>query len=147
MRNKTNLDLPSSPQRAYEIDKETGPTFWTKAIEKEMYHVKPEFDILKKGAKPPPASKWIPCHLIFDIKMDFTCKSHFVAGGHIMDPPSSLTYSSIVSRDSIRLAFLISALNDIDILAADIGHAYLNTYSKEKVHTTCGIEFGQQYVD
>lgn len=59
---------------------------------------------------------------------------------------SSLTYSSVISCDSVRLAFLIAALNDIEILAADIGNAYLNAYTKEKVHTTCGVEFGQQYV-
>jgi hypothetical protein len=53
-----------------------------------------------------------------------------------------LTYSSVVSRDSIRLAFLIAALNDIEVLFADVGNAYLNAPTKEKVHTICGQEFG-----
>jgi hypothetical protein len=44
---KFGLEIPPSPQRAYEIDKETGTTFWTKAIEKEMFHVRPVFDILE----------------------------------------------------------------------------------------------------
>jgi hypothetical protein len=48
-----------------------------------------------------------------------------------------------VVHDSVRLAFLIAALNDLDILSADIGNAYLNASTREKVHTTCGIEFGQ----
>jgi hypothetical protein len=74
--------------------------------------------------------------------MDFTRKARFVAGGHVTDPPTSITYSSVVARDSVRLAFLIAALNDLDILSADIGNAYLNAPTKEKVHTTCGIEFG-----
>ena len=64
--------------------------------------------------------------------MDFTRKARFVAGGHVTDPPTSITYSSIVARDSVRLAFLIAALNDLDILSADIGNAYLNAYTKEK---------------
>ncbi len=58
--------------------------------------------------------------------MDFTRKAHFVAGGHKTDPPSSLTYSSVVSRDSVRIAFLIAALNKLDIISADIGNAYIN---------------------
>ncbi len=51
--------------------------------------------------------------------MDFVLKARFVAGGHVTDPPSSLTQSSIVSRDSVRLAFLIAALVSIQqILSA-----------------------------
>jgi hypothetical protein len=84
--------------------------------------------------------------MIFDIKIDFTQKARFVAGGHVTEPPTSITYSSVVARDSIRIAFLISALNDLDILSADIGNAYLNAYTKEKVHTTCGHEFGPQHL-
>ena len=76
--------------------------------------------------------------MIFDVKVDFTRKARFVAGGHMTNPPTSLTYSSVVSRDSVRIAFLLAALNDIDILAADVGNAYLNAPTKEKVYTTAG---------
>ena len=44
----------------------------------------------------------IGCHIIFDIKMDFTPKPRFVAGGHTTEAPSSITYLSVVSRDSVR---------------------------------------------
>jgi len=81
-------------------------------------------------------------HIIFDIKMDFTRKACFVAGGHKTDPPATLTYSSVVSRDSVRIAFLIAALNDLDILAADIGNAYINVDVREKVYFIAGDEFG-----
>jgi hypothetical protein len=89
--------------------------------------------------------KWslIPCHIIFDVKVDFTRKARFVAGGHKTEAPKGITYSSVVSRNSTRIAFLLAALNDIDILAADIGNAYLNADAREKVHTTLGLEFGQ----
>jgi hypothetical protein len=110
-----------------------------------MLHVRPAFNIQAKGAKPPIGSKWIPCHMVFDIKMDFTRKARFVAGGHVTDPPSSITYSSVVTCDSVRLAFLIAALNDLQVLSKDIGNAYLNAPTREKVRTTCGIEFGQNY--
>ena len=50
--------------------------------------------------------------------------------------PAQSTYASVVSRDSVRIGFLIAALNDLDILAGDIGNAYLNAPCKEKVHVT-----------
>jgi len=58
--------------------------------------------------------------MIFDIKMDgdFTWKARFVAGGHTTEAPASMTYSSMVSRESVRIAFLIAALNHLEIFVA-----------------------------
>ena len=85
----------------------------------------------------------IECHLIFDVKMDFTRKARFVAGGHMTETPVSICYSSVVSRDSVRLAFLVAALNDLDILSCDIGNAYLNAPCREKIWFKAGIECGR----
>jgi hypothetical protein len=38
---------------------------------------------------------------------------------------------SVVSRDSIWIAFLVAALNDLEILSADVARAYLNARAKE----------------
>jgi hypothetical protein len=140
---KFGIEIPKTVKRALEIDKETNTDFWEKATLKEMKHVRPAFRILEDEDVIPIGSQWIPCHIIFDIKVDFTRKARFVAGGHKAETPKGITYSSVVSRDSIRIAFLLAALNDVDILAADIGNAYLNADAREKVHTTLGIEFGQ----
>ena len=48
----------------------------------------------------------------------------------------------MVTRESIRIAFLIAALNEVDILSANIGNAYLQAPAREQVHTTAGPEFG-----
>ena len=53
-------------------------------------------------------------------------------------------YSSVVSRDSIRTAFTLAALNDVEIRAADIGNAYLNAKCWEKIWTVVGNEFGTE---
>ena len=58
------------------------------------------------------------------------------------DPPDMFTYSSMVSRESITIGFLIAALNGLDVLAADIGNAYINAPCKEKIWTIAGPEFG-----
>ena len=83
------------------------------AITKEMKHVMPaltraecSLDEAKSG-KALPGYQEIKCHLIFDIKMDFTRKARFVAGGHMTDPPASMTYSSVVSREMVRIDLLL----------------------------------------
>ena len=86
----------------------------------------------------------ITTHLIFDIKLgeNFRRKARLVADGHKTDTPSSVTYSSVVSRDSVRICLLIAALNDLDVQAADVENAYLTAPCKEKVWTIAGPEFG-----
>ena len=63
------------------------------------------------------------------------------------DTPASLTYSSVVSRDSVRLGLLLAALNDLDVLSCDIGNAYLNAPCREKVWCIAGAEFGSRKGD
>ena len=69
----------------------------------------------------------------FDVKMDLTRKARYVAGGHLTDPPSSMIYASVVGRETVRIAFLITSLNHLKILAGDIQNAYLNAHTKEKI--------------
>lgn len=151
---KYGVRLPHSVQEALQIDKETGTDFWWKAIQKEMKKVMVAFDydesvtpqqirdgLAKNGYV---GFQEIKCHMIFDVKMDLTRKARFVAGGHMTEPPASITYSSVVSRDSVRLAFLLAALNGIDIMACDIGNAYLNAPCREKIWFVAGPKFGSR---
>jgi Reverse transcriptase (RNA-dependent DNA polymerase) len=85
----------------------------------------------------------IRCHIVFDIKMDLTRKARFVAGSHTTEAPVSLMYSSVVSRDSIRIAFLIAVLNDIDIMSCDLENAYLNALCHKKIWFEGGLECGE----
>jgi len=141
---KYGVRLPKTVAEALALDKEEGNTLWYDAIQKEMKNVQTAFKFLSRGESAPVGYKEIPCHIIFDVKMDFTRKAWFVAGGHKTDPPTSLTYSSVVSRDSVRIAFLLTSLNRLDILAADIGNAYINADSQEEVFFTVGDEFGEK---
>ena len=140
-RMKFGLEIPNTVEEALQIDKKNGNNFWAEAIEKEMTNARIAFEVMPKDEKPPPGYKQITCHLVFDIKMDLTRKARYVAGGHLTDPPTSLTYASVVSRDSVRLGFLIAALNGLDILAGDVQNAYLNAETKEKVYFIAGNEW------
>lgn len=143
---KYGIELPKTVKRALEIDLETGTKFWENALKKEMKTVDPAFEILDEGATAPVGYQKIPCHIVFDIKMDLTRKCRYVAGGHKTEPPASITYASVVSRESVRIAFLVAALNQLDILAGDVQGAYLNAPCREKIYTVCGPEFGAHLV-
>jgi hypothetical protein len=81
--------------------------------------------------------------MIFDIKMeDFRRKASFVEGGHTTDTPHAMTYTSVISRESVRVALTLVALNDLDVKMADIENAYLPAPITEKVWTVHGPEFG-----
>ena len=45
-------------------------------------------------------------------------------------------------RDSVRIAFLVATLNDLEVFACDIGNAYLNAPCKEKIWFEGGTECG-----
>jgi hypothetical protein len=138
---KFGIELPKSVKEALEIDKRTSTNFWQKAIEKELFNVSAAFEIQKDGTVPV-GYKEIPLHFVFDIKGDTLArKARLVAGGHVTDPPKDMTYSSVVSRDTVRLFFLLAALNDLDIRACDVQNAFVQADTKEKVWTRGRQEF------
>ncbi|MGH7954509.1 MAG: reverse transcriptase domain-containing protein, partial [Gloeomargaritales cyanobacterium] len=139
---KFGIRIPETTEEALRFDQEDGTSLWRDAIKKEMAGVKVAFDVLEKGAKPPPGYKRIPLRMVFTVKMDFTRKVRLVAGGHRTDPPKTITYASVVSRESVRIALLLAALYDVEVKVADIGNAYLNAKTTEKVYSIAGPEFG-----
>ena len=86
----------------------------------------------------------IDCHFVFDIKLDwnFTRKACFVADGSKVDIPGSTTYSSVVSQESVRIAFLLAALNQLDVKCCDLSGAYLNAPVAERVCFEAGHKYG-----
>ena len=106
-----------------------------------MKNNKVAFEILSRHESPPPGYKKIRCHMNFEVKIDLRRKARYVAGGHLTDPPSFLTYSTVVGRESVRIAFLVAALNNLNILAGDIQNAYLNAPTEEKLFFYAGKDF------
>ena len=70
-----------------------------------------------------------------------TRKARYVAGGHLTDVPTYMTYSSVVSRDTVRIGFLVAALNNLDVLVGDIYNAFLEAPTKEKIFFYDGDEW------
>jgi hypothetical protein len=98
---KFGIHMLKLVKEALKIDCDTDTYIWVDAIRKEMKNSMPAFKVLKPHVSKPVGHTWTPCHMVFAIKMDFTCKARFVAGGHNTDPPSSFTYTSVVLRESV----------------------------------------------
>ena len=138
---KFGIRVPKLVKEALKFNEKNNNDFSATAIDKKMKtvnvayekyvhltkgEVSPE-DICRNQQKYLIGYKEIMCHLIFDIKLDnnFTCKVRFVADGLKADVLKSLTYSSVVSQDSVRIAFLTASLNNFDLSACNISGAYL----------------------
>ena len=85
------------------------------------------------------------CYFIFDAKLDgsFTRKAPFYTNGSKTDTIKSLSYSSVVSRESVCIDFLLTSLNTVKVLAYNISGAYLNAPVGEKIWFVAGFEMGK----
>ena len=108
-----------------EIDQKNGNTMWRDALALEMFNVGVAFEILEEGQSTPAGRKKASGHLILDVKMDFTRKARWVLDGHKTPDPIRSTFTGVVSRESVRIAFTYAALNGLQVFAADICNAYL----------------------
>lgn len=120
---KYGIRIPKSVQEDIKIDKENDNNLCWDALMLEMVNVRPAFEIFDKKINDLPIGYTkIDCHVVWDVKLDenFRRKSRFVAGGHKTQVPPSMTYSSVVSRESVRIALTITALNNLDIVSCDI---------------------------
>jgi Reverse transcriptase (RNA-dependent DNA polymerase) len=73
---------------------------------------------------------------------NFRRKARYCADGHKTRAPASVTYSTVVSRDSVRRLLTIAALNDLKVLGADVQNVFLTAPNKEKCWMVTGPEFG-----
>ncbi len=142
---KFGIEIPKTYKDCVRIDKENGNTLWHDAIRMEMAKVMVAFKILSKDESPPPTFQEMRCRMVYDVKMEnFQRKARqVVAGGHMTEVSSAtMTYASIVSRESVRIALTLAAFNDLEVKTADIENAYLTAPINEKIWCTLGPEFG-----
>ena len=97
-----------------------------------------------KEGSPPPGYKKIRVHLVFDVKHDGRHKARLVADGHLTEVPVDSVYSGVVSLRGIRLLLFIAELNELETWTTDIGNAYLEAETLEKVYIIAGPEFGER---
>ena len=147
IRFKFGLRVPRTVQEAYALDKIEGNNDWATAIDKEVKLLRDVyqcFKILPRGSTPPKNYQFIKLLWTFDVKFDLRKRARLVAGGHMTDPiDNEYTFSSVVSLDIIRLTFIVATLMLLKVVAADIGSAYIQAFTKELIYAIAGPEFGK----
>jgi len=131
-----------------EMDKQNGDHKWAKAIQKEMQGILDHdtFKFLPPGEQPSADYQFAPLRMVFTVKPDLRRKARLVIGGHVVDSSEHSGYSSVAKLTSIRLLNVIAKSQGLECLAGDVGNAYLNASTREKVYIKCGLEFGPEMV-
>jgi hypothetical protein len=137
------VQIPRSVKHAFELDAVNGNTLWKDAIEKEINNIQ-AYQTFKDMGKVSHIEgyKKIIVHFVFAVKHDLRHKARLVAGGHLTDPTTEGSYSSVVNLRSLRICLVAAELNGLHTMVGDISSAYLEAYTKEKVCFTAGPEFG-----
>ena len=134
--------IPRNYMEAMQFDSENKNSKWYDAIKLEMesmleYKVFKKWDkaILdkhKKVTNPPKGYHRIKVHLVFAVKFDGRHKARLVAEN---------IYSGVVSLRNLRLVIFLGKVNHLELWGADIGNAYLEAFTEEKLYIVAGPEF------
>ena len=67
--------------------------------------------------------------------------ARLVADGSLTPEPAESIYSGVVSLSHLRLVIFLGELNNLELWGADIGNAYLEAHTQEKLFIIGGAEF------
>ena len=143
---KFGIQIPQNVQHTYRLDRINRDNGWEEWMDKEITSINNHqtFIVLEEHEPLPDGYKEIPYHFVFDAKFDGRKKSRLVAGGHkAPEVPENDIYSGVVSIETIRVAFVLAAMNNLDVCAADVSTAFLYGKTREKVYIIAGEEFGE----
>ena len=142
---KFGVQVPRNHAEAMELDKRDGGTLWADAESRELNQIDEynTFTNLGKGARPNNHRK-IKVHMVYDVKPDLRRKARLVAGGHLTPTPIHSVYSSVVSLRGLKISLFLAELNKLEAWATDVGNAYLEAYTEEKLYIVAGPEFRER---
>ena len=136
------FQVPKDYNDAIRLDKETSNTHWQDAMDHELTQIH-EYKVFKDTGKAqfhngkavtPDGFQKIRVHFVYAVKHDGKFKARLVADGHLTKEP-------VVSLRSLRMVVFLSQLNDFEIWGADVGNAYLEAYTDQKLCIIAGPEF------
>ncbi len=137
------IRVPMNYREAMALDKANGNKLWHDAIQKELDQIKEyETFITHSSNTPPEGYQFVCVHFVFAVKHDLRRKARLVAGGHMTNPTNEEAYSSVVTIKGMRMCILLAELNNLEIMAGDVGNAYLEAKTREKIYIRAGPEFG-----
>ena len=143
------FQVPKDYNDAMRLDKENGNTHWQDAMDLELTQIH-EYKVFKDTGKAKfhngkvvttDGFQKIRVHFVYAVKHDGRFKARLVADGHLTKEPVESIYSGVVSLRSLRMVVFLSQLNKLEIWGADVGNAYLEAYTDEKLCIMAGPEF------
>ena len=136
--------IPLNPKEAVQLDEANGNKKWQEAMDKELdlLHEYNTFKDLGKRTSPLTDFKKICVHFVYACKHDLRRRARLVAGGHLTPSVAHEAYSGVVSLQSLRIAIFLGELNGLKLGVGDVGSAYLEAVTNEKVYIIAGPEFG-----
>ena len=149
VRYQHGFQVPRDYNDAMRLDKENGNTQWQDAMDLELTQIH-EYKVFKDTGKAkfhngkvvtPDGFQKIRVHFVYAVKHDGRFKARLVADGHLTKEPVESIYSGVVSLRSLRMVVFLSQLNNLEIWGADVGNAYLEAYTDEKLCIMAGPEF------
>ncbi len=138
--------VPRNHKEAMLLDTENKNKLWTKAEYSELTSLL-GYQAFKdrehhNSASIPLGYKKIMVHFVYTVKHDGRHKARLVlAGGHLTDTPIDSVYSTVVSLKGVRFVIFAAELNHLLVWTTDVGNAYLESYTQEKVYFVAGPEF------
>ena len=148
VRYQHGFQVPKDYNDAMRLDKENGNTHWQDAMDLELTQIH-EYKVFKDTGKAkfhngkvvtPDGFQKIRVHFAYAVKHDGRFKARLVADGHLTKEPVESIYSGVVSLRSLRMVVFLSQLNNLEIWGADVGNAYLEAYTDEKLCIMAGPE-------
>ena len=144
---KYGIEIPRNWTDIVRIDLASGNTLWADAVKKEVAALIHHgcFHFVSSEAFKPNKGEYQYCHLhfVYEVKTDLRQKARLVANGSTIDAKGLSTRATVVKGISVRLLDLIADAQDLKVLCGDIGNAFIQADTKEKIYTRVGKEFGE----
>ena len=107
---KYGIEVPKSTKHAEELDTQHGNSLWKEAYQKEIVSLLSLgcFDFCPPDSKPGPDYQFVKLTMIYEVKPDGRRKARLIAGGHLVDPCSISTRSTVVKGVSVHLLDVIA---------------------------------------
>jgi hypothetical protein len=142
---KYGVQVPRNIKQAIDFDKSNNNTLWQDSIKLEIKALTDLecFDFKDPEYKCGSEYQKTTLTMIFGVKQDLRHKARLVAGGHLVDALDHNIYSSTVKGVSVKLLHVIAHKTGMSQLCGDVGNAYVNAFTNEKVYAVAGNEFGE----
>ena len=143
MKYKFGTQVPMSVRHALKLDQLNANHEWRDAIARELKQIN-DYETFRQVTSEDDLSTYtqVPYHMVFDVKFDLRRKARLVANGSFSSTTNDEVYSGVVAMDTMRLAFQVAAMNDLQVCAADVGNAFLYGKTRERCFIVAGAEFG-----